>query len=100
MAEKRHGAFTEETGSGWVLHGNKSYHDGNYDDALRCYLEAQRKEHNKVIPSHSDVDLGHEDCVRAELRSDFPELEVSLALVLCPSDFRSSQVLSLSMFAF
>jgi len=39
-----HGAYTEETGSGFVMKGNHYYHEGDYENALKSYQEALRKE--------------------------------------------------------
>jgi len=44
QGNSHHGAYTEETGSGWVMKGNHSYHEGDYQTALKCYLEALRRE--------------------------------------------------------
>lgn len=52
-----HGAYTEETGSGWVMKGNHFYHSQDYDSALRCYQEALKKEPLKVSSADSPPDL-------------------------------------------
>jgi len=61
-AHGHHGAYTEETGSGWVMKGNHFYHTKEYQQALGAYQEALKREplktaiwniHNRLCATYS-----------------------------------------------